>query len=44
MQGDIVSREFVEKVLEYPESNFVPLTVEEKEGGFGVTGHKLVSF
>ncbi|KAA8568605.1 hypothetical protein EYC84_007620 [Monilinia fructicola] len=42
MQGDIVSREFVEKVLEYPESNFVPLTVEEKEGGFGVTGHKLV--
>ncbi|KAB8296958.1 hypothetical protein EYC80_002364 [Monilinia laxa] len=42
MQGNIVSREFVEKVLEYPESNFVPLTVEEKEGGFGVTGHKLV--
>ncbi|RAL60734.1 hypothetical protein DID88_009840 [Monilinia fructigena] len=42
MQGNIVSREFVEKVLEYPESNFVPLTAEEKEGGFGVTGHKLV--
>ncbi|ESZ93178.1 hypothetical protein SBOR_6457 [Sclerotinia borealis F-4128] len=42
MQGDIVSREFVEKILEYSELNFVPLTEEEKEGGFGVTGHKLV--
>ncbi|KAI9646023.1 hypothetical protein NHQ30_005461 [Ciborinia camelliae] len=42
MQGNIVSREFVEKVLEYSESNFVPLTAAEKEGGFGVTGHKLV--
>ncbi|QSZ35154.1 hypothetical protein DSL72_008021 [Monilinia vaccinii-corymbosi] len=42
MQGNIVSREFVEKVLEYSESNFLPLTPEEKEGGFGVTGHELI--
>ncbi|KAJ8065319.1 hypothetical protein OCU04_006009 [Sclerotinia nivalis] len=42
MQGNIVSREFVEKVLQYSEANFVSLTAEEKEGGFGVTGHKLV--
>lgn len=42
MQGNIVSREFVEKVLQYSEANFVSLTAAEKEGGFGVTGHKLV--
>lgn len=42
MQGNIVSREFV-KILEYSELNFAPLTTEEKEGGYGVTGHKLIS-
>ncbi|TGO81822.1 hypothetical protein BPOR_1004g00030 [Botrytis porri] len=42
MQGNIVSREFVENVLEYSEANFVRLTAEEREGGFGITGDKLV--
>ncbi|KAF7948460.1 uncharacterized protein EAE97_003871 [Botrytis byssoidea] len=42
MQGNIVSREFVQKVLEYSEANFVPLTADEREGGFGITGDKLV--
>ncbi|TGO18460.1 hypothetical protein BPAE_0382g00050 [Botrytis paeoniae] len=42
MQGNIVSRDFVENVLEYSEANFVRLTAEEKEGGFGITGDKLV--
>ncbi|TGO44443.1 hypothetical protein BCON_0517g00010 [Botryotinia convoluta] len=43
MQGNIVSRDFVQNVLEYSEANFVPLTAEEREGGFGITGDKLVS-
>lgn len=43
MQGNIVSRDFVEDVLELSPSNFKPLTAAEKEGGVGVTGHKLVS-
>ncbi|ATZ54156.1 hypothetical protein BCIN_10g01760 [Botrytis cinerea B05.10] len=42
MQGNIVSRDFVENVLEYSEANFVRLTAEEMEGGFGITGDKLV--
>ncbi|TGO52415.1 hypothetical protein BOTNAR_0325g00080 [Botryotinia narcissicola] len=42
MQGNIVSRNFVQNVLEYSEANFVPLTAEEREGGFGITGDKLV--
>ncbi|TGO31908.1 hypothetical protein BHYA_0382g00010 [Botrytis hyacinthi] len=42
MQGNIVSRDFVQNVLEYSEANFAPLTAEEKEGGFGITGDKLV--
>ncbi|KAF7881051.1 uncharacterized protein EAF02_006942 [Botrytis sinoallii] len=42
MQGNIVSRDFVENVLEYSEANFVRLTAEEREGGFGITGDKLV--
>ncbi|KAF7949121.1 hypothetical protein EAE96_008290 [Botrytis aclada] len=42
MQGNIVSRDFVENVLEYSEANFARLTAAEKEGGFGITGDKLV--
>ncbi|TGO08679.1 hypothetical protein BTUL_0196g00030 [Botrytis tulipae] len=42
MQGNIVSRDFVQNVLEYSEANFVPLTADEREGGFGITGDKLV--
>jgi hypothetical protein len=41
-QGNIVSRTFVEDVLEYPKSAIRELTEEEKEGGSGVTGHRLV--
>lgn len=42
MQGNIVSRAFVENVLEFSEANFSKLTPEEKEGGTGITGHKLI--
>ncbi|THV51885.1 hypothetical protein BGAL_0096g00320 [Botrytis galanthina] len=42
MQGNIVSRDFVQNVLEFSEANFGPLTAEEKKGGFGITGDKLV--
>jgi hypothetical protein len=42
MQGNIVSRELVEDVLEYSKSNFSELTNEEKNGGMGITGHKLI--
>jgi hypothetical protein len=42
MQGNIVSRGFVEDVLEYSESNFSELTKEEKNGGMGITGHTLI--
>jgi len=42
MQGNIVSRDFVETVLEYSPSHFSQLTEEEKEGGSGITGHKLI--
>lgn len=38
MQGNIVSRDFVENVLEFPESSFEDLTKEEKMGGTGITG------
>lgn len=41
MQGNIVSRAFVE-VLGYSESSFHMLTKAEKEGGTGITGHKLI--
>jgi len=40
MQGNIVSRAFVEE-LGYSESSFHKLTNAEKEGGTGITGHKL---
>jgi len=42
MQGNIVSRDFVETALEYSPSHFSVLTDEEKEGGSGITGHKLI--
>jgi len=42
MQGNIVSRKFVEDVLQYSESNFSELTKEEKKGGTGITGHTLI--
>ena len=38
MQGNIVSREFVEKVLGFPSSSFGKLTKEEESGGTGITG------
>lgn len=41
-QGNIVSRRFVEKVLEYPKSSICELTPRERAGGLGVTGHKLM--
>jgi hypothetical protein len=41
-QGNIVSREFVLNVLQFPESNFKPLTEKEKRGGTGYTGHTMV--
>ena len=41
-QGNIVSRSFVEHVLEFPKSSIRELTEAEKEGGSGVTGHRLV--
>jgi hypothetical protein len=42
MQGNIVSRDFVENVLEYPKSSIRDLTEAEKGGGTGVTGDKLI--
>ena len=38
LQGNIVSREFVERVLEYPPERFRELTKEEERGGTGITG------
>jgi len=38
MQGNIVSREFVENVLEIPASSFGSLSKEEEQGGTGITG------
>lgn len=42
MQGNIVSRTFVENVLEFSPANFSELTAAEKEGGTSVTGHTLI--
>jgi hypothetical protein len=42
MQGNIVSRKFVETVLEFPESNFLKLTEEEMRGGTSITGDSHV--
>jgi len=41
-QGNIVSRDFVLNVLQFPESHFKPLTEKEKRGGTGYTGHTMV--
>jgi hypothetical protein len=41
-QGNIVSREFVLNVLQFPEANFRSLTEKEKRGGTGYTGHTMV--
>jgi hypothetical protein len=38
MLGNIVSREFVEEVLQCPESSIQKLTEEEERGGTGITG------
>jgi hypothetical protein len=38
MQGNIVSRDFVENVLEFPSASFVKLTSEEEKGGTSITG------
>lgn len=38
MQGNIVSQEFLEKVLEFPLSSFQKLTKEEERGGTSITG------
>lgn len=42
MQGNIVSRAFVEDVLGFSAANFRELTSEEKKGGTSVTGHTLI--
>lgn len=42
LQGNVVSREFVEKVLEYSEENFSKLTKDEELGATGITGHTLI--
>jgi hypothetical protein len=42
MQGNIVSRAFLVDVLGYSEANFQKLTNEEKHGGTGITGQKLI--
>ncbi|RDW67565.1 hypothetical protein BP6252_08961 [Coleophoma cylindrospora] len=41
-QGNLVSQDFVENVLEYSKANFHSLTEEEQMGGTGVTGHTLI--
>jgi hypothetical protein len=38
MQGNIVSRQFLEQVLEFPASSFIKLTEEEESGATGITG------
>jgi hypothetical protein len=38
MQGNIVSRDFVENVLGFPSSSFGKMTKEEESGGTGITG------
>jgi hypothetical protein len=42
MQGNLVSRRFVEDVLGYPKSAFCSLTKEEEVGATGITGHRLM--
>jgi len=42
MQGNIVSRKFVEKVLDFPQSTFLKLTEEEERGGTGINGDSHV--
>lgn len=41
-QGNIVSRDFVVNVLEFPEANFKPLNAKEKQGAIGITGNRFV--
>ncbi|KAH7307916.1 hypothetical protein BKA65DRAFT_177965 [Rhexocercosporidium sp. MPI-PUGE-AT-0058] len=38
MQGNVVSRDFVENVLEFPFTSFETLTGEEEKGGASITG------
>lgn len=40
-QGNIVSRDFVLNVLQFPEENLRPLTKAEKKGATGITGDKF---
>jgi hypothetical protein len=42
LQGNLVSREFVEKRLGYPKSSFRELTQREKRGAVGITEDRLV--
>jgi hypothetical protein len=41
-QGNIVSRDFVVNVLEFPEANFKPLNDKERKGAIGITGNRFV--
>jgi hypothetical protein len=43
MQGNIVSREFLENVLGFPPSSFQKLTKEEERGGTSITGDLHIS-
>ncbi|PMD41909.1 hypothetical protein L207DRAFT_333477 [Hyaloscypha variabilis F] len=42
LQGNLVSRAFLVDVLRYSEADFHELTNEEKDGGTGITGHRLI--
>ena len=42
LQGNIVSRDFAEKVLGFPSSSFGELTKEEEIGGTGIMGEQHI--
>ena len=42
LQGNIVSRDFVLNVLQFPEANLRGLTEKEKRGGTGITGDTFI--
>jgi hypothetical protein len=41
-QGNIVSRDFVLNVLQFPEANFRQLSEREKKGAIGITGSRFI--
>jgi hypothetical protein len=41
-QGNLVSKEFVQTVLGFTETEFCSLTDNEKRGGTSATGHQLI--